>query len=313
MENDIVKKIEKVDYKKKSSNVGYKVTIIILSLIIIALLYFLYDAKNDIQTIIVEKEQSTNELQSELDSLLSEHKLIKQEYGEVSNQLIGKDSIIMANADEIRKLIASQADYRRIKRKLDFLRGITQGYVNQIDSLFTVNKQLKNENIQITKKYKKEQSKTTELVMEKDVLTEKVEIASMLKAYNIAAYGARGKGRKNKEQITDKANRVEKLKICFTLSQNLLVDGGEKLVYVRITRPDNKILSKGKGDIYSFMFNGEMLQYSLKKVINYRNQSMDICMFWEKQNVEEAAMIGKYNFAIFVDGYEIGQTSVTLK
>lgn len=313
MENDIVKKIEKVDYKKKSSSNGYKVTIVILSLIIIALLYLLYEAKTDIQTIIVEKEQNTNELQSELDSLLTEHNLIKREYGDVSNQLLGKDSIIMASAEEIKKLIASQADYRKIKRKLDFLRGITQGYVNQIDSLFTVNKQLKNENIQITKKYKKEQSKTTELAMEKDVLTEKVEIASMLKAYNIESYGVRGKGRKDKEQITDKANRVEKLKLCFTLSQNLLVDGGEKLVYVRITRPDNMILSKGKGNIYSFMFNGEMLQYSLKKVINYRNQSMDICMFWEKQNKEEAAMVGKYNFAIFVDGYEIGQTSIVLK
>ncbi|MCF8297477.1 MAG: hypothetical protein K9J13_08055 [Saprospiraceae bacterium] len=313
MENDIVKKIEKVDSIKKNSNVGYKTTIVVLSLIIIALLYMLYVTKNEVQTIIVEKVQATNELQSELDSLLSEHNLIKQEYGEVSNQLLGKDSIIMANAEEIRKLIASQADYRRIKRKLDFLRGITQGYVNQIDSLFTVNRQLKDENVQITKKYQKEQSKTVELIQEKDVLTEKVEIASMLNAYNIEAYGVRDKGRKEKEQITDKANRVEKLKLCFTLSQNLLVDGGEKLIYVRITRPDNQILSKGKGDLYSFMFNGEMLQYSLKKVINYKNQSMNICMFWEKQNKDEAAMLGKYNFAIFVDGYEIGQTSIVLK
>ena len=313
MEKDIVKKVETVESEKQRSNIGYKITIVILSLIILALLYFLYEAKNDIQTIIIEKEITTDNLQTELDSLLSEHSLVKAEYGEISNQLLGKDSVIQANAEEIRKLIASQADYRRIKRKLDFLRGITQGYVNQIDSLFTVNKQLKNENIKITKRFKKEQTKTTELTMEKDLLTGKVEIASMLKAYNIKSYGVRTKGRKNKEQITDKANRVEKLKLCFTLGQNLLAEGGEKIVYVRVTRPDNKILSKGKGNIYSFMFNGEMLKYSIKKVINYKNQSMNICVFWEKQNKDIAAMTGKYNFAIFVDGYEIGQSSIVLK
>ncbi len=314
MEREFVKKAEKIDsIEKKSKKSRNRIIIIILILIIIVLSWLLFQSLSKVNTITVEKKQTTTELKSELDSLLTEHKLIKMEYGDISNQLTSKDSVIQAKAEEIKKLISSQADYRRIKRKLDYLRGITQGYVMQIDSLFTVNKELKEENIKITKKYKSEQGKTVELVKEKEVLTEKVEIASMLKAYNISAKGVRLKGRKQKEQETDKASRIEKIKLCFTISQNLLAEGGEKVVYIRITRPDNMILSKGKNNIYSFMFNGEMLQYSVKKVINYKNQSVNICMYWDKQNKDVSAMMGKYNIAIFVDGYEIGQTSLELK
>lgn len=296
----------------KKENI-YRIIIIFQLIIIAVLVWLLISARTRVQTVLIEKKEVTADLQHELDSLLKEHNSIKKEYGTLSEQLKSKDSAIAAQAAEIQKLIASQADYRQVKRKLDYLRGITQGYVRQIDSLFRVNQELREENVKITKKYVAEQNKTKTLAQEKDVLTEKVEIASMLKAYNLNAVGVRKKGREGKEEITDKARRVERIKICFTLSQNLITQGGEKVIYCRITRPDNQVLAKGKGDIYSFMFNGEMIQYSIKKVIDYKNKEMDVCMYWDKADPDIPAMTGKYNVAVFVDGYEIGQTSFEIK
>lgn len=308
MEQDFSNKLN----SKRSAKL-YQITIAILILVILVLSWQLWSVKTGMEKTVTIKINENQELKAELDSMLFIHESTKMEYGELALQMTEKDSVILANAEEIKRLIASQADYRQIKRKLDLLRGVTQGYVRQIDSLFTVNQVLKEENIRITGQYKAEQGKTQSLIRDKEGLTEKVEIASMMKAYNLVTKGERLRGRKNRPEETDKAKYIDRLKICFTLSQNLLSNAGEKTIYIRITRPDNVVLVRGKSDLYTFMFNGEQLQFSLKKVIDYQNKEMDICMFWEKENPNEPAMIGTYNIAIFVDGYEIGQSNITLK
>lgn len=302
-----------MEQQEKKKERGYQITIALLGAVIVVLIWLLISAKTEVRTVYIEKEQVTNQLKSELNELLSEHEKIKEEYGDLSLQLTEKDSMIQASAKEIERLIASQADYRQVKRKLDYLRGITQGYINQIDSLFVVNAELKQENVRIRGQIKTEQTRSEQLTREKEVLSEKIEIAAMLKAYNLSAGGIYGKGRGDKETPTDKARRVERIKVCFTLSQNLIIPAGEKTVYCRIARPDNQILVKGRGDQYTFVFSGELLQYSMKTTINYRNSEQKVCLYWDKEDDKTPAMTGTYNAAIFVDGYEIGQTSFTIK
>jgi len=294
----------------------YKRIIAILVFIILLLLVWLIVEKNRVNTIFVERNTALEkniELQYELDSLMKEHSKIKNEYGDLSAKLSEKDSIIMANAEEIKKLIASQSDYYRTRKKLDLLRKITQGYVAQLDSLYQVNQALTEENVRIKKDITKERQIRTELTKEKEVLNEKVNMASMLKAYNIKANTVRLRSGGAKEIETEKAKRVERVNICFTLSENKIATSGKKVIYVRIARPDNQIVSEGKDDIYSFEYQGQRLQYSMKKEINYENKSQEICLSWDKKDDKTPAMIGKYNVAIFVDDYEIGQGQFELK
>jgi len=301
---------------KYSNEKKYQITIVILVVIIILLLWQLIAAKMKVKTVVVEKTkiiEKNYSLQSELDSLLYTHEQIKKEYGDLTEKLTEKDSIIQANAKEIQRLISQQADYWQIKRKLKILRNITQGYVKQIDSLFTVNAALKEENLAIKKDYSQEKQKNIELSKEKEELSKQITSAAKLKAYNIKTTGLRLRGKNEREEITNKANRIEILKICFTLSENQFVEPGPKTVYVRIARPDNLVLVKGNDDIYSFIYNGERIQYSLKKEIDYQNKSMDICLTWEKHDKKEPAMTGTYHISVFVDDYEIGQTSFTIE
>lgn len=294
----------------------YKRIIAILSVIIALLIVWLIVEKSRIHTIYIEKEAIVahgTELQSELDSLMKEHNKIKSEYGEISDQLTEKDSIILANAQEIQKLIATQGDYKKTKRKLELLRGITQGYLTQIDSLYKVNQALTDENYKFKKEIGKEKQINSELTKEKESLTEKVNLGSVLKAYNVKTSTVKLRSGGSKEVETDRAKRIERVNICFTLSENKITKSGSKTVYVRIARPDNVIVCEGKEDIYTFEYQGQRIQYSMKKEINYDNKSMEVCLSWNKKDPNAPAMVGKYNVAIFVDGYEIGQSQFELK
>ncbi|MFH1120589.1 MAG: hypothetical protein V1775_12265 [Bacteroidota bacterium] len=296
--------------KKRRNNLF--IIIIVLLIAALALLAWLYlSTRTRLGNMIEEKESQRVELQHELDSLINEHNNIKLEYGSLSDSLAGKDSIIQANANEIRKLLDTQYEFFKVKKKLDKLRTISQGYLKQMDSLYTVNRELREENEQIRTSYQKEQQKSTSLQKDKEALTEKVSMAAVLKAYKITGLGVRGNG--EKERATDKAKRVEKIKACFTLSENSLLSAGRKDVYVRISRPDKLILARGKGDEYSFTYKDEVLQYTMKETVNYQNQAIDLCLYWINRSSKEDLPPGVYVVSVYSDDYEIGQSSFELK
>ncbi len=297
--------------EKKRKN-GFIIIIIAVLIAALALLAWLYlSTRSRLGNMLEEKELQRVELQHELDSLISEHNNIKLEYGSLSDSLAGKDSIIQANAIEIRKLLDTQYEFYKVKKKLDKLRSISQGYLRQMDSLYTVNRELREENEQIRSSYQKEQQRSTSLQKDKEALTEKVSSAAVMKAYKITGQGVRGSG--DKERVTDKAKRVEKIKVCFTLSENPLLSAGRKDVYVRIARPDKTILARGKGDDYSFSYKGEILQYSVKETVNYQNVSIDLCLYWINRSTKEDMPAGMYVVSVYSDDYEIGQSTFELK
>ncbi len=292
----------------------YKRTIKILSAVVVVLGILLIFAGTRVRTIVVQSDKVNTEkmaLQGELDSLLKEHNKIRTEYGDISTSLLTKDSIIQANANEIKELLAYKYDYNKIKKKLDKLRSITQGYVHQIDSLLTLNSALRKENTAIRDDLSKEKDRSSSLSKEKENLTEKVTMGSYLKAYNIKAEAVKLKS-SGKEVSTEKAHRTDAVKVCFTISENPLTEPGPKTVYIRIARPDNVIVTEGT-DASTFMFNGEVIQYTLKKDIDYQNKAQNICVTWKKKDRNSDAMEGTYHVAVFVDGYEIGKGSFELK
>lgn len=295
--------------KKGQSKAWILIVILIAALALLAWLYL--STRSRLGGLLEEKEMQRVEQQHELDSLIAEHNNIKLEYGSFSDSLVVKDSIIQANALEIRKLLDTQYEFYKVKKKLEKLRSISQGYLKQIDSLYTVNKELKEENQEIRSSYQKEQQKSSTLQKDKEALTEKVSMAAVLKAYKITAAGVRGSG--DKERTTDKAKRVEKVKVCFTLGENPLLSAGAKNVYIRIARPDKLILSQGKGDDYSFSYKGEILQYTMRSTVNYQNLAMDVCAYWINRSTKENLPDGTYVVSVYADDFEIGQTSFELR
>lgn len=300
-----------VSTEKKSGSKGWIILAILLLIVIVAILIWYVPMKNKYLGLLDEKELQQIELQAELDELMILHDSIKAQYGTLSDSLSAKDSIILANAKEIQELLNYKWEYRKVNKKLAMLREITQGYVHQIDSLYTVNNELKEENEKIRQQYTREQDKSRELIREKETLVDKVKEATVLRAFNVSAIGVRltGSGR---ERETDKAKKIEKVNICFTLGENKLTEPGIKTVYIRILRPDNVVVTQKVGEDYSFTFQDQQLEYTTKKELDYQNQDLYTCLHWTKKNKEEAAMVGVYKVSVYTDGYLIGETSFEL-
>lgn len=298
---------------KKKKPIALIIVAAVLLLGVIGLVILYLTTKSNYDVLLEEKEMQKTELVKELDSLMVEHEKVKTDFGVLSDSLGVKDSIIQANADEIKKLLDTQWEYYKIKKKLANLQTIAQGYVVQMDSLYRVNSALTQQNHELEKNVKQLKQENQDIQKDRDSLNEMVEIASELKAYNLEATGIRMKTGGSKEVPTDKAKRMDKIKICFTIGENEIIKPGERELYVRIARPDKEILTPSRADDYTFEYEGNMIQYSIRKTINYSNLPMDVCGYWNKRQSIQNMPTGLYHVDIFCDGLVIGHTTFTLK
>jgi hypothetical protein len=287
-----------------------RILMILLVIVIIALLIWIFLQRNHLNKLIADKEVEKTELQYELDSLIKEHNKIKEVYGTLSDSLSAKDSIIQSNAIEIRRLLDTEWEYNKARKKIASLQKIAQGYVHQLDSLYTVNRELTAENEQIRQDFRNEQNRTQTLIRDKEQLSEKMDQAAFIRAYDVTATTYKLKGGE-KEQPTDKASRTDRVKVCFTIGENPLVKSGKKIIYIRITRPDNVVVIKSKYD--TFVFNGQTVPFSIREDIEYTGKSMNLCVNWTKRNTDIPAMKGKYSVTVFTEDKEIGSGSFELK
>ena len=293
----------------------YKKLTIIFAIISIILACLLIFSLFNVRQVVTEKEvtiEQQESLQNELDSILIEYERIKNEYGDLNSQLSEKDSAIVAQANEIERLIYAQADYRRIKKKLDLLQNQGKEYVRLLDSLYVANEKLTIENQAVKTENIKLSEERQVLVKEKEILSEKVSTAAKLKAYNISLKGITLKLGGKKEEITERSRRLDQFKVTFTLSENELIPAGEMNLYCRISLPDNRILALGSGDAYSFVNNGKQLQYSIKTTINYENKAKVVSMIWNLRK-GDSAVPGTYTAQLFTDTDYIGEAILVLK
>lgn len=301
---DRIEKLEKDVRKHKTWN-------IILGIIALVVLCFalFYTREKVVEIQTVQSQHSV--LQDELDSILREYESIKKEYGDLNEQLSEKDSAILAQAAEIKKLIASQDDYRRIKKKLELLQSQGKQYVHMLDSLYTVNRELTEENQEIKKEVSRLHTEQKTLTEEKEVLTEKVNVASRVKGYSFAINGVSFKSGGKKEEITTKARKVEQFNVTFMLADNPLAEAGEVNLYCRISLPDGRVLALGTSDAYSFFNDGKRLQYTIKSTVHYDTKSKPITMIWKLRN-DDTAVPGEYNAQIFTDTDFLGEATIIL-
>ncbi len=286
------------------------ILLVIFALLIIMLSIWLISTKSNLRVLQAEKEEQRISLQLEVDSLILVHNQTREAYGNLADSLVAKDSLIQANAAEIRRLLDTEWEYYKIKKKLERLQVISQGYVRQMDSLYTVNRELTEENERIREEVTIERKRNVQLNKAKDELNDKVELAAVFKTFDVKAVGVRQKGASETE--TDKVKKLEKIKICFTLSGNNIIPSGNKNIYLRIAQPDKKILSKGRGEEYSFLFRGERLQYSIMQPIDYRNVDQEICVYWDRRDTQDLVP-GIYNIDIYEGETIIGMVSLVLR
>ncbi|MCG8702138.1 MAG: hypothetical protein MI922_29055 [Bacteroidales bacterium] len=286
----------------------FVIAILVTLGIVVALLalklYQLNESNTEYAEEIVFVEDQKVKLENELNQMIFTYDSLKTDNDSINKQLD-------AQKQYIKKLMKAQASnvvkIRKYQEELGTLRKIMRSYVVQIDSLNTKNKELTAENIQLGEKLTKVETDYEELTKEKEDLSSKVELAKKLSAKDIMAEGLKSRTGKEGKPV-DKSDKLDKIRVCFTIRENTVADAGDKTVYVRILRPDDVVLSSD--DAGMFEFDEEMIAYSAKRDVEYDNADIDMCIFWNK---DEDIVAGTYFITLYAEGYEIGNTTLTLR
>lgn len=205
--------------------------------------------------------------------------------------------------EELRTVKSSNAtEIRRLKKELATLRKVMIGYINQIDSLSRLTTHQKEVIADVTRKYNDASRQINNLSEEKNTLNKKVTLAAQLDATNINIQATNKRGK-----VAKKVKDIVKFKINFTIVKNITAETGERTLYIRITKPDNDVLTKSASN--TFQYENRDLVYSIKKYIEYNGEEQNVTVYWD---VEEYLYAGAYRVDIFADGTLIGSQSFNL-
>ena len=283
-----------------------KPTIILMVLVVVlavllCLLYLKYNTKMSENAVVKEAlENEKKSLTNELQDMMSEYEGLKSDNDSLNKKIDGQQNkirqLLSINKSNIEKIIL-------YKKELTTLREIMKSYIVQIDSLNTKNQKLISENTEVRSALDQARKNNEDLSKEKEDLNSKVEMASVLSAKSILASPLNKRGKD-----TEKASRVTKIKVCFTIRENSIVAAGEKEVFLRITRPDELVLATSEQDV--FPYDGKKIVYSAKRTVAYENKDVDLCIFWDNTG---QLIPGNYGVDIFCESKLIGSGNFTLK
>ena len=264
---------------------------------------------------LMEQRQANEELQelAELDKqeMADQYREFDMQYGELQKQL-RNDSLIAQIEEERqhtqqlleeleRTKATDAAEITRLKREIASLRQVLKSYIMQVDSLNRLNETLVAENTEMKNQVDEANTQITNLSTANTQLKDKVNIAAQLDA---TAFWVTPRNKKGKE--AKKVKDVKKLAFGFTIVKNVTAQGGERVIYARILKPDNSVMGT-KG---TFPYENTSLEYTEKKYIEYNGEEQTVTMY---SDVEEFLEAGTYKLFVFCDKQMIGQTTFSLK
>ncbi len=281
------------------------VIVVVLVLVVAGGGYYIYHQNEQMEGLVQSFDLEKEEMEDELNELSFQYEGYKFSVGSdsLAALLSTEQAKVQRLLEELRTVKATDArEISRLKKEISTLRKIMRNYVVQIDSLNTENERLKDENKQVVKRYQQANSQAVALKKEKEKLTEQVTLASKLDATNIEVTPLTSRSKPAK-----RIKKMQQFRITFQIAKNVTAEVGEKTIYVRIMKPDDDILVKSRANV--FMFEGKEITYSIKKLIEYEGEVVDVEMYW---NIEEFLSPGTYRVDIFADGNLIGKKNFTL-
>jgi hypothetical protein len=282
---------------------------IALILILGAFIYFQFSKISEAENQLVELTQV---MEFEKQQSIEEYEKLAMEYEEFYIET-SNDSLLKLFDEEKQKVqqllqelkTVKATNARRIKelqKELGTVRGVLKSYIYKVDSLNTVNDNLKKENVKV-KKQIQEANEVARLLEEKtNELDAKINLASILEADEISIKTLNKKGK-----VTRSLKKITNIEICFQVLRNITAERGYKTIYIRIADANGEVLTVSGN---TFEFEGKQLIYSAKKDIEYNGENTPVCMYYK---IIDPLQTGSYSIAIFADGNLIGTTGFVLK
>jgi hypothetical protein len=290
---------------KKGPN--FKLIIGILSAVLVILIgvYALQANKWSKTNRLMETERDS--LALNLSNMLWEYENVRTTNQTISAELEVEKEKIQTLLEEMRRNEAVNfSKLRQYEKETNTLREIMRSYIKQIDSLNTLNQQLIAENMEVKQSLIDSKSENQKLAEEKSSLAQQIEKGSQLRVRNIEAIGLN-----KRDKDTHYASRSEKLRACFIINENTITTPGVRNAYIVIKDPTEKVLPNASGATIEVRDSEEPLVYSAVREIDYQNQDLETCIYYDIQEAKLAK--GKYEVQVYIDRNLGGQADFLLK
>jgi hypothetical protein len=290
--------------EEQQNNSGLKIIIGVLALMLIGSLVYIYmlstEAKQ-VQTVLTTTMTEKESVMKDLQDLKTTYDAAIAEKTSMSEELVVERDKVVKLMNDIDKSKGDASKYRSEVSKLQ----------SNLKVLMAENEGLKKQNTTLTIQRDStvvvlgESKKFNEvLVGQNEELSKTVEKGSKLTVLNMqtAAYKIKGSG---KQVATDKAGRVDVLKISFTIAENQIAKSGDKQYYVQVIDSKNNVL----GDKKTETFDDKTLTYSFIANVKYENKTVQVTEDLPGKNFEK----GTYFVNVFDKNELVSKTSFTLK
>lgn len=288
------------DASPRRSMRGYQIVIIVLALVLAGLAYMYWRQTNQLKADFEIERQSLSDnlakLQVDLDELYTENDSINYNLGVERNRA---DSLMQRIRQE---RSWNAAKVREYENELATLRTVMHTFVQQIDSLNTLNRTLIAENVGMRTQIASERLRADMAEEKADEMSTKIRRGSVVLARNINLMALNASDR----EVT-RAARAARLRVDFVLSSNELAEPGSRNVYARITGPDGYVMANAGNAVFDH--EGDALTYSAVREVDYQNQDLSVSLFYTGGGITA----GRYALAIFMDGYQIGTNEIILR
>lgn len=276
-----------------------------------------------------ESEQLKAELEEQYYQALSDLEEMRGSNEELNALIDSQKEELAQSKARIDGLLRNKRDLGRAREEIQKLTTQVEGYVAEINQLRAENQELTAQNVQLSDEKQTletqltttiEESEATkatlmsqneELSQEREQLAKKVNIASVVKVNNIEVTGhkIRNNGKKAKKT---RADNIDELQVCFTLSENNVVEPNLERFFVRIVNPLGETLAiedMGSGVIKS-NDSGEQIRFTKAEEFDYDRSSAKMCSIWAPSQEFQS---GPYTVEIYNKGYLAGSTTFELK
>lgn len=251
-------------------------------------------------------EQEANLVQSELSRMINLYDSYRVDNKGLALQLQLTRSKLVTILDSLDLV---KTDYPLISKYKDDIAALIKerrNLFNRIASILDKNDALKEESIVSSQNLESQEIALANLEEQNLQLTAFMDKISALALEKIEVK-AIITNRNEYDVKTTKAFETDNLEVCFTILKNEFTTEGNKDMYVQILGPDNRIVSsRGMA-----AFGEELLAYSGKTAVNYKNNNIDVCT---KINInrEKPLKKGDYVISVFHNKMVLGTSKIRL-
>ena len=293
--------------ENNKSSMGLKVALGIALVLFLGTAFYtmnLYQKSSKVQNDLTEQKQLVmNDLSAmakQYDEAISENEVANNDLIDARGRIQGLIDSLKISETNVKSLWSYKQKYASLQKEMDVL-------LAENDKLKVQNSYLATSLDSTRVRLEERTMFSDSLLIQNTALADVVSNAAVLGAVNMKGFGVieRTSG---KLIPTERASRTDKIRVCFTVPKNKLVQSGDQELYVQVVDPKNNTLGLNE----QVIFGDKAFNYSIISKFNYENSSLDVCEFVASKGSSEFQK-GRYTVNVFNEKDLVATSEFTLK